>query len=150
MDNQTVIKKLSSLVHLDIDAIHAYDQAIQKIDVMEVRSQLDQFKADHQRHVDDLSAVIRRLGGEPPTFSPDFKGYLIQGFTALRSVTGTEGALKAMDTNEKLTNRNYESALSWDLASDVMDIIRRNREDERRHLAYVEEQIRNQAWKRAA
>lgn len=153
MDTQEMVKKINSLVQLDIDAIHAYQQAIEKIDVDSVKTQLKQFESDHQRHVSELSQVVRRLGGQPPEFQRDFKGFLIQGFTAMRSVTGTEGALKAMKTNENITNRNYDDALSWDLPNDVKDVIRRNREDERRHLQYIEQAISGRFWetgKRAA
>jgi hypothetical protein len=51
---------------------------------------------DHKRHIELLASEIPTLGGTPPDYSPDFKGYLISGFTSLRSITGTEGALKAM------------------------------------------------------
>ena len=53
-----------------------------------------------------------RLGGNPPKRSVDLKGLLLEGFTALRSVTGTEGALKAMQSNEKTTNKKYQEALA--------------------------------------
>lgn len=128
---------LEKLVHLDIDAIHAYDQAIEKIDVESIRSQITDFKRDHERHVSDLSEIIRSNGGEVPEFSRDFKGFFIEGFTALRSATGTEGALKAMQVNEKLTNSKYDDSLSWDVPQDVKDVLMRNREDERRHIEYI-------------
>ena len=89
---------------------------------------------------------MRRLGDEPVELSRDFKGFLIEGFTALRSVTGTEGALKAMQGNEKLTNKRYEDALNIvGLPEDVLDIIRRNREDERGHLEYIERTLEEQS-----
>src|SRR5690606_16217034 len=130
--------KLNSLIQLDIDAVNAYEQAIQRIDATQIAGQLDAFKGDHQRHIEELSRAVRDLGGEPPDGSPDLKGYLLEGFTALRSATGTEGALKAMRTNEKLTNKRYEAALSENLPANVASIVRRNREDERRHLQYIE------------
>src|SRR6185437_7161094 len=133
--NRDLIKNLSSLVQLDIDAIHAYRQAIKEIDVQEIRQKLTEFEQDHENHVQNLSQQISQLGGEPPVFKQDFKGFLIEGFTALRSKTGTEGALKAMKGNEKLTNAVYDRALSWDLPLDVRSVVEKNRVDERRHLA---------------
>jgi len=146
MPKNTVVNDLISLVQLDIDAIHAYEQAIERVTVDSVRTQLNVFKADHHRHVTDLSTEIRKLGGTPPTFSKDFKGYLIQGFTALRSVTGTEGALKAMETNEKLTNSTYEKAVTWNIPVEVRQIVQRNLEDERRHLSYIRQAIEKKVW----
>lgn len=148
MELKETVKKLNSLVQLDIDAIHAYDQAISKIDVSSLREDLIKFKADHQRHVRELSGLVRKNGGEPPEYSADFKGFLIQGFTALRSITGTEGALKAMKTNETLTTHTYDSALSWDLPEEAKEVVRRNCEDEHRHLRHIEQCIESRVWER--
>jgi rubrerythrin len=149
MESEKMVKSLVSLVQLDIDAVHAYDQAIEKIDVESIKARLEEFKADHMRHVDELSQCISRLGGKAPAFERDFKGFLIEGMTALRSVTGNEGALKAMKTNEGLTNSTYERALSWELPQDIKSIVQRNREDERRHIEFIESCLRDKLWDRA-
>lgn len=146
VDNKVLCDHLISLAQLDIDAVHAYSQAIDRIDVQDIKDQLSRFRQDHERHVRDLSPVINRLGGMAPEFKPDFKGFLIQGMTTLRSVTGTEGALKAMKMNEQLTNKTYDTALGWELPADVRSIVEKNRDDERRHLAYITECIERKAW----
>src|SRR5262245_7936466 len=68
IDNRELCDHLVSLAQLDIDAVHAYTQAIDKIDVTEVKSQLTRFREDHHRHVRDFSPIIERLGGTPPEF----------------------------------------------------------------------------------
>lgn len=146
MDTKQVNKKLSKLMQLDVDAVRAYDQAIQNIDVATVRDNLSTFKSDHERHIEDLSAAIRRNGGTPPERKPDVKGFFIEGFTSIRSKSGTEGALKAMQGNEKLTNKTYQDALDSDLPADMRAIVKRNREDERRHLEYIEKALRDRVW----
>lgn len=145
-DTKKLVSKLNDLIQLDIDAVNAYEQAIKRIDIPQVAHDLEQFKGDHQRHIEELSAAVRRLGSEPPELSPDVKGYLIEGFTALRSLTGTEGALKAMRSNEKTTNKNYQKALSEDLPPEIEEIVRRGRDDERRHLLYIENALGNRVW----
>ena len=146
MTNDEMISELSSLIQLDIDAIHAYDQAIKNIDVQEVKTRLTEFRRDHERHVADLSPEVQRLGGKPPAHKPDFKGFVIKGMTAVRSMTGTEGALKAMQTNEKLTNRNYAQATSKPFPDNIKPVLERNAADERRHLEYIEETLRMRPW----
>jgi len=146
MDPKDLNKQLSELAQLDIDAIHAYDQAIKNIDVTSVREQLTQFKADHERHVRDLSDFIVRFGGQAPSFTPDFKGFLIQGFTGLRSITGTEGALKAMKSNEELTNRTYANALGKGFPVDVQALVQKNFEDEQRHLRAISQWLTLRVW----
>lgn len=138
---EEIYEKLSSLIQLDIDAANAYEEAIEKCDDTLVREHLETFKDDHQRHIDELSAYIADYDMEPPEQTPDLKGVLIEGFTSLRSSTGTEGALKAMRTNEKMTNKKYSDAMEWDLDLDAKDIVMRGYEDEKTHLAYIEEQL---------
>ncbi len=142
----SMINDLENLVKLDIDASRAYDDAIRNIDHMGIRDSLAMFKDDHDRHIARLSEAISAMGGTPPSMSPDLKGFFIEGFTSLRSMTGTEGALKAMLTNEKLTNKRYEKALESDFSEDILELIRQNREDERRHLEYIQEALTNRLW----
>ena len=135
---RAAIECLNDLIQLDYDAVYAYKQAIEKIDDSLVRADLESFQADHLRHITDLSQAVRMIGGEPEEAGRDLKGLLLEGLTALRSVTGTVGGLKAMRMNEKLTNRAYARALQERLPSAALDVVLRNREDERRHLASIE------------
>jgi rubrerythrin len=147
MSNTDLGKRLVALAQLDIDAVRAYTQAIEKIDVEAIRGRLENFRRDHERHIVDLTPHIRRLGEQAPENTPDLKGYFIEGMTALRSITGTEGALKAMRMNEQLTNARYEAALQSDMPADVRTLVQKNREDERRHLKYIEQCLSDESWK---
>lgn len=142
MDTKDIIDKLNGLIQLDFDAIQAYESAIKRIDIEAINNELEQFKRDHERHILDLSEVVRGLGGEPLSPGRDLKGVLLETMTALRSVLGTTQALKAMRTGEQLTNRQYDEAVRLDLPRHVQAIVARNREDERRHLEYIEGAIK--------
>lgn len=146
MQKDELINKLSELVQLDIDAVHSYDQAMDHIKEDTIRTELSRFQEDHEKHITSLSIVLRDLGAEPPEYSPDFKGYLITGFTSLRSASGTEGALKAMQSNEKLTNKKYQEAGSWNTDEALSLKLNDFLEDERRHLSYVEEALDRKIW----
>jgi uncharacterized protein (TIGR02284 family) len=135
-------KRLRGLMQVDIDAVEAYNEAIDKVDSQELRSRLSSFRDEHQRHVSELQSAIKDMGSEPPDLDPDFKGRLIEGMTALRSTFGDEQALKAMRRNEQTTNNAYEDALQehkWPGA--VQRVIQRGYEDERRHLEWIEQQL---------
>jgi hypothetical protein len=138
MNEKELLPLLESLAQLDIDAFFAYGQAIESVEVPNVRRRLMAFRRDHKRHYDDLSGEIRRLGGTPPDFSRDAKGVAIEGYTAIRSGMSQVGALRAMKTNEGMTNAQYEAALQQDLPPRLEKLIERNRNDERRHFAYIE------------
>ena len=148
MDRNDVIDRLNDLIKLDIDASRAYGQALDNIDHPDIKSHMTRYRDDHDRHVTELQAAVRGLGGSPAEMTPDIKGYFIEGFTALRSMTGTEGALKAMQTNERLTNSRYQDAVK-ELAgapAEVMTLLDRNYADERLHLEYVTRALDTRAW----
>lgn len=147
--NEDLIKKLAKLAQLDIDAARAYDQAIEHIDIPDIKSTITLFRNDHKRHITDLNQQITQLGGKAVEETPDLKGVLIEGFTALRSTTGTAGALKAMHSNEKLTNKTYDDALSEDaLPENIRLLLIKNRDDERKHLNYIEKLLEEQPWEK--
>jgi rubrerythrin len=132
------IETLKELIQLDADAVQLYEKAIEHVDLANVKGDLEGFKSDHVRHIDDLSALVGQLGGEAPMPGRDLKGVVLEAMTALRSVTGTKGALKAMRMNEKLTNKIYEKATQQELPEQVAVMVALNLEDERRHLQTIE------------
>jgi len=139
MRNEDIISTLNDLLQLDVDAVHAYEQAIDNIDDQQVAARISEFRDDHERHIRDLGDAVTMLGGTPVEPSRDVKGFFIEGFTAIRSATGTEGALEAMRTNEVLTNNKYDKALEDELPEQVRSLVERNRDDERRHLQYIDD-----------
>ncbi len=141
MNRDEILDNLQKLVQLDVDATHAYDQAIKNVKEQPIKDKLIQFQADHRRHIDLLSAKVLELGGTPPELISDFKGFIITGFTALRSLTGTKGALEAMETNERLTTSKYEEACKKDFPVDISTILQSNLSDEQRHLSFIREAI---------
>ena len=141
MIREEILDDLNKLIHLDLDATHAYEQAIKNVGEAALKEKLTLFQADHSRHIDQLSAKVLELEGTPPELASDFKGFIIAGFTALRSLTGTKGALEAMETNERLTASKYSEASKLDFPVDVLAIVQSNLADEQRHLSFVREAI---------
>lgn len=142
MERNDIIDRLQSLARLDIDAANAYAQAIKEIDIPIIRAELEKFKDDHDRHFYALSEEISSMGGNVPKKSPDIKGFFISGFTFIRSQMGNVSALKAMETNEKLTNKSYSEAVAMDFPEKILSLLELNYEDEKQHLQYVQTQIR--------
>lgn len=139
-DMTKLIDKLNDLIALDLDAVSAYESAIERIKAVLVRERLRAFQADHERHIRDLTSVVQSYGGKARN-TRDAKGFFIQAFTAITSMMGDKSALTAMKSNEELTNRTYERALEEVWPESIRTIIERNREDERVHLAFVEQTL---------
>ena len=93
------IEELNELIRFDFDAIGAYNSAIDDIKEIHIRDPLIQFRGDHERHVQNLSVIVARLGGKPVD-APGFKGVVRKTMTKFASLGGTELTLKAMRSNE--------------------------------------------------
>ena len=73
MNENNLIETLSNLVQLDIDAVHAYDQALKEIEDPNIRNSLLKFQDNHRNHISGLSLQIKELGGQPPEYSQDIQ-----------------------------------------------------------------------------
>ncbi len=137
----TVTRMLCDLIELDFDAIEAYQAAVDRLQDFMVQQQLRAFMADHERHVRELSEIVRGQGGEAPT-KGDFKRVLTKGKVVIGNLVGDRGILMAMKSNEDETNQAYEQAVrQHDLTSEVREVLQRNLADERRHRAWIEDRL---------
>lgn len=133
-----VIKLLEDLVHLDYDAIDAYEAAIDRLKNAGDKQQLASFLDDHVQHTRNLGAFLRRMGREPPT-KGDFKRMLTKGKVLFGGMFSDRAILVAMKTNEDDTNRAYERALRHEnVPSDIVEVLSKNLADERRHRAWIQ------------
>ncbi|HBA90037.1 MAG TPA: ferritin [Geobacter sp.] len=138
MERTEMLDKLNELIQLDVDAVEAYDHAVKHVD-KDIKKRFSAFQDDHRAHIRNLSELVQQLGGKPVHPSPDLKGYLMEGLTALMSLTGTGSALEAMKTNERKIYWKYDQAVQLDFPEDVMKLLRINHAQEARHLTYIEE-----------
>jgi rubrerythrin len=136
-----VVDHLNKLIQLDYDASLTYKDALVHVDDAFVRADLEMFLRDHERHIMELTTIVRDLGGEPIAVHRDLKGAVLESLTKLRSRSGTLGALRAMRMNEKLTNRVYDREAGIYMPPIAQAIVMENLEDERRHLANIQGHI---------
>lgn len=127
-------RSLEHLIRIDLDAVRAYTQAIDHVPSDDARAMLSGFRADHERHIEEVSAALKARGGEPPQ-TAHLTGFALAGFTGVVSGMGVAGALMAMQSNEVVTNQAYELALGHGhLEPELRALLERNLADEQRHL----------------
>lgn len=140
MNRKEIIEALTNLIQLDIDVVHAYDQAIKAVDDPIIKNRLRTFQAEHSDHIDGLSAKIEALQGKPANQSgrsKDAKGFVMEAFTIIRSFTGLKGALSAMKTTEEISNRYYGDIVSRQMPTEVKEMLREYFTQEKIHLEYI-------------
>jgi rubrerythrin len=142
MDKNALVKELQELVQAEIDTSHTYDRVLDEISDKIVRGRLETFRDSHMAHIAAVSEEIRKLEGEPPKLSRDFKGYVIEAFSVLWKVAGMKSALKALKTAENITCRYYEQVIPKDLPPFLKELLRKHFSDEKSHLEYIENNLK--------
>lgn len=139
--SRKVIETLDELIHLELDAVEAYEAALDRLDDASSRDQLEEFLADHREHARELARRVSALGAEPAR-GPDLKRLLTQGRVVLARIAGDKAVLQAMRSNENDTNNRYERALELDdLDAESRALLERHLADERRHRAWIVQRI---------
>jgi uncharacterized protein (TIGR02284 family) len=142
MNQKELMDGLSNLLQTASDAVYSYQQAIPKVEDDIMRERLTSFRKSHEENIQELKNAIERLGGRPPEISKGFKGLIFESVSALRSLTGSKGALKALQTVEERTNRHYGDAVSWEIPEDPRDLLRKQFSDVKIHLDYINSNLK--------
>lgn len=111
LNNEETIKQLKFLAHYEIDHYFLLEYATHHIEDKLIKQQLNAFKKDVKNNIKKLSFMIRALGEEPPENTRDFKGFFMEGYSAIRGMFGDYGVLKATKNNEKLILNAYHEVM---------------------------------------
>lgn len=130
--------ELNDMLQLDHDAVQAYTIAIQNLESDELRGRLEEFRGDHQRHITDLTHLIRTHGGIPIELEHVPTGFFKKAVQQVGALDGDTGILLAFKANERQVRDKYRRAAGAPgHPADVADVLRRNAEDEERHYAWA-------------
>ncbi|HSN98067.1 MAG TPA: DUF2383 domain-containing protein [Candidatus Nanopelagicales bacterium] len=138
---KTVIDLLNELIELDYDAIEAYQAAVGRVLESRDRGRIAAFLEEHRRHVQELSSLVRQLGGEPPG-GGDLKQILARGKVAIGALFGDRLVLEAMKMNEAESKALHEHiAARADVGEPVKEVLLRHLADERRHHDWIVDRL---------
>jgi uncharacterized protein (TIGR02284 family) len=131
-----LVGELNDLLQLDYDAVAAYAVALKELDDPGYQDAVRQFKADHERHIEELTELVRKYGGVPmpmPHLSGVFK-LAVQGAVAAAK---DAAVITAFKSNEVQSRDKYRRAISRQHPSDVQDVLIRAARDEQRHFEWA-------------
>jgi len=144
-----IVRELSRLVALEVDAVHAYEAAVATFGARTaIGQELQLFMLEHQRHALELHATITGLGYSPPEVVPDVKGVVIGALSAPARPLSPEEVLEAMRGNEQLTGSVWAKALAKPFPAGLRALLERCRGDERHHLEWIERALSRRLWER--
>lgn len=148
MRDDEIVNALNDLIEMDHNAIGGYNSAINGLEGHPaIRKTFEGFRADHERHVQELSPFVREHGGEPAKH-PGAMGVLQKGWTEVSKLGGADAILSAMVSNEQTAVKTYEQGATKAFPPEILRVVERGVADERRHLSYCRTQY--EALKKAA
>ncbi len=132
-----LLAELNDLLQLDHDAVQAYAVAIESLTGEQLRTTVGLFRGDHERHITDLTQVIRMLGGTPSELPHIPTGFFKLALQKAAAAGSDRELLLAFKANEGQVRDKYRRAAAAVQPGDVSTVIRRNAADEERHYAWV-------------
>lgn len=133
---------LKELIELDFDAVEAYQAAINRLESETFKMKFKEFLSDHERHIRELSELLRSYSEDAPEGPSIAKQWLTKGKVVLANIVGDKAILQAMSSNEIDTNVAYERMNQReDKWPESIEILQRGLEDEKRHKNWIEEQL---------
>jgi rubrerythrin len=138
-----LVAELNDLLQLDHDAIQSYTLAIPALENVGRRQTVIRFREDHERHVAELTALVKAHGGLPIEL-PHPTGVAKLATQAAGNVGGDREVLIAFKANERQARDKYAAALKRLAGADegVLAVVRRGADDEARHYEWAEETLR--------
>lgn len=132
---------LQALVKCEMDDSLILSQAIKSVKDHAVKQQLLEFKRGCELRIKELEVLFCKLGLSIPSRAKNGTSYLMQGFVAVRGLTGDKGVLKALRLNEKIVLNIYGRALKNDLPDNIRPIIQSMYDNTKRHVQYMEDKL---------
>ncbi len=145
-DDAALLADLTDLLQLECDALPAYAVAIAGLRRPDLREELGAHRADHERHVHDLSEQIRRLGGVPLTLPHLPTGPLKLAVQMAGLPGGDRAALLAFASNEWQSQEKYARYAARAYPPEVSAMLQRHAADEARHYAWARGALEGMGW----
>ena len=134
---------LSDLLQLELDTLPVYALAISALRDPALRSSLQAFREDHERHAHDLSALIRQMGGVPPVLPHLPTGLLKLGVQVAGLPGGDRTILLGFVSNEWQSREKYARYAAKPYPPALATLIAGHAADEARHYDWACEALRD-------
>lgn len=137
-----LIAELNDLLQLDFDAIAAYTVAIGGVESVTYRETLEGFRRDHERHVRELTELVKAQGGTPVEASHMPTGAFKLAVQGLGAAGSDRSLIMAFKANEGQAVDKYRRAAERPHPEKVAEVLRRAARDEEKHYEWAESRLK--------
>jgi rubrerythrin len=132
-----VVSILNDLLQLDHDALSAYSVAIASMKNSEYRERLRVFRSDHERHVRELSELIKSRGATPINVMHLPTGVFKLALQGAAGLGGDMAVLISFKANERQVRDKYRRYAFLAFPDDITPVLNAAAADEEKHYAWV-------------
>jgi rubrerythrin len=136
-DHAALQVDLADLLQLEFDALASYAVAIMGLRRPDLKETLEAFRRDHEQHARDLSALVRDLGGIPPSLPHMPTGLLKLGVQMAGLSGGDRFVLLGFVSNEWQSREKYARYATRPYPPEIAALVERHAADEARHYAWA-------------
>lgn len=138
MQPEELVELLADLRQGSVDARHAYEHVVDKIEDKIMRDRLVTFLDNHKRHTTELTEKMLTLKQDlEVNVSQDIKGYILEMLASIGSAIDTKNGLRGLLPVEEMVNRRYREAVSSGTPEEVHEMLRKHFSDVKIHLDYI-------------
>jgi len=137
-----LIAELNDLIRLDHDAIGAYTLAISRVESTTYRETLEGFLRDHERHVRELTELVRAAGGTPAEGPHASTGAFKLAMQGLGAAGSDRSLILAFKANEGESVAKYRAAAERPHSARVREVLARAARDEEKHYEWAESRLK--------
>lgn len=144
-DKVFLIRTLNMILEQEGNFLATYDVVLRKITDADARRDVEGFREDHARRVNELIGAVEALGGEAfDPRGPSPEGRLEDEWT--RSATDAESLLALFEISERQGVWLYDAARSAPgLSPEANAILERAHQEEQRHHAWATARVGSHA-----
>lgn len=132
-----LVAELNDLLQLDHDAVRAYTVAIEHLETAGHRETLERFRGDHERHIRELTRLIREHEGVPIELAHVPTGFFKLAVQQAGTAGGDREILLAFKANERQVRDKYARHAAREHPPEVHEVLQRNARDEARHYEWA-------------
>lgn len=138
MEMQEITAKMSAFHAMNQGATKAYDEAINKTQDQQIKNQLQQFRSDHQHHVQEIQQWFQQNGQQPTQPSKEFANFDQVLLQAVKTSQSQDQIMQCMHIAEAFVNGEYGEALQAQAPQEVKQVLQKHLQVEHAHLQAVE------------
>lgn len=134
--SDALVAQLSDLLSAERQTVETYRVSISGLSNPALRTVAEHYRDDHERHVDEMTRLVRAYGGARPT-----PGVVTLSDATSAAFAGDRAILRTLKDSERRGRDAYRCAARELLPPEVAAVLRRAANDEAAHYAWALEML---------